>query len=97
MKEIKKKCPKIKAACWGEECEWFIHVRGKDPQSGADLDLKDCAMKWLPTLLIENSKETRQAAAAIESMRNEASVQSEQVALAICHILKVQGVKKITP
>jgi hypothetical protein len=90
-KDKKKRCPIIKAPCIEEACTRFIHVRGKDPQTGADLDLKDCADNWHTTMLLEFSKEMRQMAAAIESLRNETSMHSEQVAHAICHILNVTG------
>jgi hypothetical protein len=48
----------------------WVHIRGKHPQSGADMDMPDCSLKWLPILLIENAQEVRQAAAAVESQRN---------------------------
>ncbi len=64
-------CPLIGDDCKELACAWFIQLRGKHPQTGAPLDEWDCAMKWLPVLLIEGSQETRQAAAAIESFRNE--------------------------
>ena len=64
-------CPLIKAACMKDACKFWTHIRGQDPQSKAELDFPDCAVSWLPTLLLENSKETRQGAAAIESFRNE--------------------------
>lgn len=63
-------CPVIGGDCKQLECKWFIHLRGADPQSGQEIDEYDCAIKWLPTLLIENAKETRQGAAATESFRN---------------------------
>lgn len=48
----------------------WVHIRGKNPQTGAEIDMPDCALKWLPVLLIENAQEVRQAAAAVESSRN---------------------------
>lgn len=50
---------------------WWTHVRGTHPQTGLEVDMHDCSVRWLPVLLIDNAKETRQAAAAIESSRNE--------------------------
>lgn len=64
-------CPLIKKDCIGIQCNWFIQLRGKHPQSGADVDEWGCAIAWMPILLIEGAKETRQGAAAIESFRNE--------------------------
>lgn len=57
--------------CIGDECEAFTHLRGTHPQTGQEMDESMCAMRALPILLIENAKETRQGAAAVESFRNE--------------------------
>lgn len=64
-------CPLIKKDCIQLKCSWFTHVRGTDPNTGKDVDHYDCAMTWLPMLLVENSKEQRQTGAAVESFRNE--------------------------
>jgi hypothetical protein len=64
-------CPLVGGDCKQLECNWFIQLRGKHPQTGEPLDEWDCAVKWLPLLLIEGAQETRQTAAAIESFRNE--------------------------
>jgi hypothetical protein len=52
-------------------CPWWSRVIGKDPQSEATLDEWRCAMALLPMLLIEGAQQTRQAAAAVETLRNE--------------------------
>ena len=44
---------------------------GKNPNTGEDVNRFDCAVSWLPMLLIEGSQQTRQAGSAIESFRNE--------------------------
>ena len=44
---------------------------GKNPNTGVDVSQFDCAITWLPMLLIEGSQQTRQAGSAIESFRNE--------------------------
>ena len=44
---------------------------GKNPQTGQDVNEWNCAVTWLPMLLIEGSQQTRQAGSAIESFRNE--------------------------
>ena len=64
-------CPLIKKDCIQLKCSWFTHVRGIDPNTGKDVDHYDCAITWLPMLLVENSKEQRQTGAAVESFRNE--------------------------
>jgi hypothetical protein len=80
-------CPLIKKDCIGLQCSWYTQVRGTDPQSGAEVDEYACAIAWLPMLMINTAKETREGAAATESLRNnlvetmEAS-QNVQVAIA---------------
>jgi len=63
-------CPLIKKDCKQLGCSWFTQVRGRDPQSGRDIDEWGCAITWLPVLLIANANEARQGAAATESFRN---------------------------
>lgn len=52
-------------------CRFWVHVLGKDPQTGKDTDHADCAFAWTPILLIENSQQQRSTGAAVESFRNE--------------------------
>lgn len=59
-------------------CPLWIHVRGKPPQSEAEVDYWDCSLAWMPMLLIENSQMQRQTGAAVESFRNE-MVKANQV------------------
>ena len=64
-------CPLIKEDCVQIKCAWFTQLRGKHPQTGADVDEWGCAVTWLPMLMIENSQQQRQTGAAVESFRNE--------------------------
>ena len=64
-------CPLLKKSCIRHDCNWYIQVMGKNPQTGQDVNDWDCAITWLPMLLIEGSQQTRQTSAAIESFRNE--------------------------
>ena len=57
--------------CKQFDCAWFIQIKGKHPQTGGEVDEYGCAMAMLPLLMIENSRQTNQAGAAIESFRNE--------------------------
>jgi hypothetical protein len=74
-----KYCPLIKKDCIGLQCSWFMLVRGKNPQTGQDIDEWGCAVTWLPVLLIENSQQQRQTGAAVESFRNEVVKSAEEV------------------
>jgi hypothetical protein len=64
-------CPLIKDECVGLRCAWFTQVRGTNPNTGAEIDEWNCAVTWLPVMLIENSQQQRQTGAAVESFRNE--------------------------
>lgn len=81
-----KKCPLTGDGCYQHDCEWYIQVIGKDPQTEADLSKWGCSIAWIPVLLIENSQMQRQTAQSIQSFRNEVVKNNDkaiQAALAI--------------
>lgn len=61
-------CRDIIAEC---DCPKFVSVRGRNPQTGAEIDRHGCVDSFLPLLLIENAQMSRQVGAAVESFRNE--------------------------
>lgn len=63
-----KSCP-LGHTC--DKCLWHTRLRGINPQTGQEIDNDGCAVAFLPILLIENSQQQRQTAAAVESTRNE--------------------------
>ena len=63
------------------KCRFWVHVQGKNPQTGETVSNGDCAFCWTPVLLIENSKVNRETGAAIESFRNEMGNGNEQILL----------------
>jgi hypothetical protein len=83
-------CPLLKSSCVEAKCMFWTHVRGTSPQGG-EVDMPDCAIKWLPMLLIEGSKVGRETGAAVESFRNE-MVKSNAIALTLQ--AKSQGLLK---
>lgn len=70
-KSDKKLCPLLKKSCIEQQCAWYIHVRGTNPNTGDEVDSYDCSMVIQPLLLIENSAQQRSTGAAVESFRNE--------------------------
>lgn len=71
--------------CKQLDCAWFMKIRGKNPNTGEDVDEYGCSMAWLPVLMIENSQQQRSTGAAVESFRNEmvkANEKNQQVLLA---------------
>lgn len=53
------------------KCPLWIKLRGQDPQSNEMFDHWNCALAWIPIMLVENSQQQRQTGAAVESFRNE--------------------------
>lgn len=70
-------CPLLKKDCIENKCQWFCQVRGINPNTGEPVDEWQCAVNLLPILLIENSKQQRSTAAAVESFRNETVVRND--------------------
>lgn len=71
-------CPLIRKDCVGLKCSWFIQVRGINPNTGEDVDEWGCAVSWMPMLSIENSRQQRSTASAVESFRNEVVKSNEE-------------------
>jgi hypothetical protein len=86
-------CPLIKKDCIGLTCAWYTRVQGYDVNTGNQVDSYECAITWLPMLLIENSGQQRQTGAAVESFRNEmvkSNEASQQLLLATAGIVQDQ-------
>lgn len=64
-------CPLIQKKCVEHKCRFYIMVRGTDNNTGKEVDDWGCVFVWGPQLMIENSNQQRQTAAAVESFRNE--------------------------
>lgn len=91
-------CPLIKKDCVGLTCAWFTRVQGYDTNTGNQVDNYECAISWLPMLLIENSGQQRQTGAAVESFRNEmvkSNEQSQQLLLATAGIMQNEDQPKL--
>lgn len=84
-------CPLIKKDCIGLQCAWFAHVQGYDTNTGKQVDDFQCAIAWMPMLLIENSGQQRQTGAAVESFRNEMVKSNETSQKVLLASLGFQG------
>lgn len=73
-----KKCPLLNKKCITHQCQWYICVQGTHPNTGQPVDEWGCAVAWLPVMTLATAQESRQAAAAVESFRNE-TVRSAQM------------------
>jgi hypothetical protein len=84
-------CPLIKKECVGLTCAWYTRVQGVDTNTGNQVDNYECAIAWLPMLLIENAGQQRQTGAAVESFRNEmvkSNAQAQQLLLATAGVMQ---------
>ena len=84
-------CPLIKKDCIGLKCSWYTQMRGKNPNTGEDIDEWGCAVTWLPLLLVENAQQSRQTGAAVESFRNESVKQSLVLNQVLIHSINQQA------
>lgn len=67
-------------------CRFWVNVMGSNPQTGETVNNGDCAIAWMPVLLIENSKVNRETGAAVESMRNESVTTGQQMTSALMQV-----------
>lgn len=90
-------CPfhKVDVSKVCHKCPLFVALRGKNPNTGADVDEWGCALGWLPVLLIENSQQQRQTGAAVESFRNEMVKSNETMAKALVLTHAIQNGPKM--
>ena len=91
-------CPLIKKDCELLTCARYTRVKGIDNNTGNQVDNYECAISWLPMLLIENSGQQRSTGAAVESFRNEmvkSNEQSQQLLLATAGIMQNEDQPKL--
>lgn len=75
----KKMCPLLKKQCIEMDCVWYTSVYGTTDE-GAVVEQWNCAMNWLPNLLIESSIHQRNTGASVEKFRNEMVKANEKTA-----------------
>lgn len=68
---MNKLCPLLKKPCVEHDCTFWTHITGMHPQTGANVDCWDCTLKWIPIMLVEQTRMTRTVAASVDSARNE--------------------------
>jgi hypothetical protein len=61
-------------------CRWYIEISGTNPQDGALIRKKDCAMTWLPIFILESNKLLTQNLEA-NVLQKEEVVQRQNLAL----------------
>ena len=65
------------------KCMWHVELEFNHPQTGEKINQKGCAMAWTPLLLVENSRQQKSTAAAVETLTSVAiGSASEQTLIA---------------
>ena len=77
-------------------CAWWTQVRGKHPQSNEEIDHWNCAVGWIPMLLIEGAQQSRQTGAAVESFRNEMVKANESNTEMLLNAARLNGARRLT-
>lgn len=78
-------CPLVQGPCKKLECVFFTKLSGQNPNTGQPIEEWNCAIAWIPFLLIENSQMQRATGAAVESFRNE-MVKGQEAAVDILRL-----------
>ncbi len=64
-------CPLIGGDCVKFKCKFWTKLVGKHPQiAGQTIDHYDCTWRWMPILMIENTKEAIGVSSSLDSFRN---------------------------
>lgn len=90
-------CPLIKKACIQHECAFFTHIQGVNPQTGAQIDLFDCAIKWTPVMMLDASKNMKHVQAAVETARNDICDRQDNLNNALVMGAKLMEARKAPP
>jgi len=53
------------------KCNRWIQIQGYDANTGVQINESNCIDNWTPRLLVEHSRQTRSAAAAVENLTTE--------------------------
>ena len=63
-------CPlhKLDTSAVCHKCPLWVQLRGKNPQSDAEIDTWACSLALLPVLLLENAQMQRQTGAAVDKL-----------------------------
>ena len=85
-------CPLVGGPCLQHGCEFYTHLIGQDPQTGAEKDEWGCVAHWVPIMLTEVSLKVRGNQAAVESFRNVVLERAERADRAVLKVLS-QGFK----
>ena len=76
-------CPLIKKKCVEHECAWSCNIKGRNPQTGEDVDRWSCVVNSIPILQIEQSQASRANQSATVEVREKIAQLSQLTAASI--------------
>ena len=68
------KCETLKEDAEGpylEVCPWYTEIAGTNPQTGEQINKKQCAVAWMPLLSVQHAQATSGVNDAVCSLREE--------------------------
>lgn len=73
-------CPLWRKKCVSvcHTCEWWQHIRGKHPQTNADVDEWSCSISMMVLLSIQNIQAQRGTTASVDEFRKEVHTANDQ-------------------
>ena len=76
-------CPFLGKSCIKEKCKLWILLLGENPQTREPINTFDCAISWLPVLLVENRQALNGSQVSFESFRNEINNVAQVMAIGV--------------
>jgi hypothetical protein len=68
-----KLCPLLKEPCLQHKCQWFIRFWKPDALKGTSIEEYNCAIVWLPLLVIEGTDQQKLTTRAVEALHEDHS------------------------
>jgi len=59
-------------------CPLWMHIRGKNQNTGAEVDRWSCALAQLPIMMVENAQQSRFVEGAVNELRKEQDAKHEE-------------------
>lgn len=66
-------------------CVFYVNLKGSNPQTDEKTDEWGCSISWLPVLLCENSKASRNTRDSVDKFKNEISRVGDNFIKAVAH------------
>lgn len=59
-------------------CPLWMHIRGKNPNTGEEIDRWSCSLVQLPIMMVEQAQATRMTEGAVNELRKEQDAKHEE-------------------